>query len=65
MLNEASPKMREKPGQRELKSIIRQLERLKHIDISGKHESKLKGAISSAQKSIGKVENIIRMSSKL
>lgn len=65
VVKEAAPKMREKPGQKELKSIKRQLERLKSIDISGKHASKLKSALSSAQKSIDKVENIIRMSSRL
>jgi hypothetical protein len=65
VVKEAAPKMREKPGQKELKSIKLQLERLKSIDISGKHASKLKSAISSTQKSISKIENIIRMSSTL
>jgi len=63
VLPEAAPKMRAKPGQKELKSITRQLEMLKSIDISGKHVAKLKSAITSAQKSIGKIESIIRMSS--
>ena len=65
VVKEAAPKVREKPGQKELKSIKRQLERLKSIDISGRHVSKLKSALSSVQKSIDKVENIIRMSSRL
>jgi len=65
VVKEAAPKMREKPGQKELKSIKRQLERLKSIEISGKHISKLKSAIDSAQKSITKIEKIIMMSSTL
>jgi|TARA_B100000959_G_scaffold34967_1_gene33354 hypothetical protein len=64
-LNEAAPKMRVKPGEKELKSISRQLERLKHIDISGRHTSKLKSAIDSTKKSVAKIEKIIRMSNTL
>ena len=64
-LNEAAPKMRGRPGEKELKSILRQLERLKHIDISGRHTSKLKSAIDSTKKSVAKIEKIIRMSSTL
>ena len=64
-VNEAAPKMGGRPGEKELKSISRQLERLKHIDISGRHISKLKSAIDSTKKSVAKIEKIIRMSSTL
>ena len=64
-LNEAAPKMRGRPGEKELKSILRQLERLKHIDISGRHTSKLKSAIDNTKKSVAKIEKIIRMSNTL
>jgi len=64
-VNEAAPKMRAKPGQKELKAIKNKLEALKDIDISTRHYSKLVSALKSAQNAIGKVEKVIQMSSKL
>ena len=64
-VKEAAPKMRAKPGQKELKAIKNKLEALKDIDISTRHYSKLVSALKSAQNAIGKVEKVIQMSSKL
>ena len=64
-IGEAAPQMRTKPGQKELKAITNKLEILKRVDIPSRHASKFKGAIKSAQKSISKIESIIRMSSTL
>ena len=65
VVKEASPKMRTKPGQKELRAIVNKLEILKRVDISSRHRSKFISAIKSAQKSISKIESIIRMSSTL
>jgi len=64
-VKEAAPKMREKPGQKELKAIKNKLESLKNIDISTRHYSKLVSALKSAQSAISKVEKVIQMSSKI
>tara|TARA_R100001369_G_scaffold68135_1_gene95760 strand:- start:356 stop:625 length:270 start_codon:yes stop_codon:yes gene_type:complete len=64
-VKEAAPKMREKPGQKELKAIKNKLEILKSIDISSRHYSKLVSALKSAQSAISKVEKVIQMSSKI
>jgi len=59
------PQMRTKPGQKELKAISSKLESLKRVDISSRHYSKFISAIKSAEKSISKIQSIIRMSSTL
>ena len=64
-VKEAAPKMRAKPGQKELKAIKNKLEALKDIDISTRHYSKLVSALKSAQNAISKDEKVIQMSSKL
>ncbi len=64
-VNEATPQMRTKPGQKELKAISSKLESLKRVDISSRHYSKFISAIKSAEKSISKIQSIIRMSSTL
>jgi hypothetical protein len=65
VVKEAAPQMRTKPGQKETRAIINKLEKLKKVDIPRRHASKFKRAIKSAQDSVGKIENIIRMSSTL
>ena len=64
-IGEAAPQMRTKPGQTETRAIINKLEKLKKVDIPSRHASKFKSAIKSAQNSVSKIENIIRMSSTL
>ena len=64
-VTEAAPQVRKKPGQKELTAIANKLEMLKRIDISSRHYSKFISALKSAQKSIGKIQNIIRMSDRL
>lgn len=64
-VDEAAPKMRAKPGQKELKAIKNKLEGLKDIDISTRHYSKLVSALKSAQSAVSKVEKVIQMSSKI
>ena len=64
-VEEAAPRMREKPGQKELKAIKKKLEILKSIDIPSRHYSKLVSALKNAQNSIGKVEKVIQNSSKI
>ena len=62
VVKEATPQMRTKPGQKETRSIINKLEKLKKVDIPSRHASKFKSAIKSAQNSVSKIESIIRMS---
>jgi hypothetical protein len=64
-VKEAAPQIRTKPGEKETQAIINKLEKLKKVDIPSRHASKFKSAIKNAQKSVSKIENIIRMSSTL
>lgn len=65
ILTEAAPQIRIRAGQKEAKAIINKLEKLSKIDIPSRHASKFKSAIKSAQNSVSKIENIIRMSGTL
>tara|TARA_R110001583_G_scaffold109838_1_gene258689 strand:+ start:272 stop:520 length:249 start_codon:yes stop_codon:yes gene_type:complete len=64
-LDEAAPKMKVKPGEKQVKALVRNLEQLKSIDISSRHSSSLFKSIKKAQKAVSDIGQVIKMSSKL
>ena len=57
--------MRVKPGEKQVKALIRNLEQLKSIDISSRHSASLYKSIKKAQKAVSDIGQVIKMSSKL
>ncbi len=64
-MSEAAPKMMKKPGEAQVKAIVRNLELLKSIEISPRHTSSLYKSIKKAQKTVSEIGNIIKMSSRI
>jgi len=65
LLREAAPKMRVKPGEKQVKAIVRNLEQLKSIDISSRHSASLYKSIKKAQKAVSDIGQVIKMSVRL